>query len=46
LAPTKSRKDWLISGWPFSFKILSEKATSWAVSREPSWNFASGRMKN
>ena len=32
-------------GWPFSFRIVSEKATSCAVSGVPSWNFASGRMK-
>ena len=32
-----------MAGWPFSFRIASEKATSRAVSGEPSWKRASGR---
>src|SRR5262245_63835521 len=32
-------------GWPFSLRIFSEKATSWAVSGLPSWNVMPGRSR-
>ena len=35
-APAKSRSNCWAIGWPLSFSTCSEKATSWAVSFEPS----------
>ena len=32
-------------GWPFSFSVVSENATSCAVSALPSWKRASGRSE-
>ena len=43
--PAKSRSNCVMIGWPFSFNVFSENATSCAVSGLPSWNFASGRSR-
>ena len=44
-APVKSRSSCVMIGWPFSFSVVSDQATSCAVSALPSWNFASGRSR-
>ena len=44
-ASVMSRITSAISGCPFSFRILNEKAASCAVSREPSWKRAWGRSR-
>ena len=44
-APLKSRNCCVMIGWPLSFSVVSDQATSCAVSGVPSWNFASGRSE-
>ena len=44
-APVMSRVSWTMIGCPFSLRRLRVKATSCAVIRLPSWNFASGRIE-